>query len=130
MTYDLDQLIRAFLVLRLLLPPPLLVPLLLLLLVQWTGLPYFSVFRLNAEIMFGAVQGDDHPTQCYGRNFASQTIPFPPGQDPMKNPYTTITHEMRKGLLCEALQWHAALRWPRLPTPLPKAREVNGTLSC
>ena len=25
---------------------------------------------------------------------------------------------------------HAALRWPRLPTPLPKAREVNGTLSC
>ena len=35
MTYDLDQLIRAFLVLRLLLPPPLLVPLLLLLLVQW-----------------------------------------------------------------------------------------------
>ncbi|OLP88731.1 hypothetical protein AK812_SmicGene29889 [Symbiodinium microadriaticum] len=55
-----------------------------------TGLPYFSVFRLNAEIMFGAVQGDDHPTQCYGRNFASQTIPFPPGQDPMKNPYTTL----------------------------------------
>jgi len=69
-----------------------------------TGLPYFSVFRLNAEIMFGAVQGDDHPTQCYGRNFASQTIPFPPGQDPMKNPYTTITHEMRKGMqLCDGL---------------------------
>mmetsp|Transcript_33713 Transcript_33713/g.72774 ORF Transcript_33713/g.72774 Transcript_33713/m.72774 type:complete len:592 (+) Transcript_33713:2-1777(+) len=62
-----------------------------------TGLPYFSVFRMNVDIMFGVIQGDDHPSQCYGRNFSSQTIPPPPG-DPSKNPYTTLGYEMRKGI--------------------------------
>eukprot|EP00913_Durusdinium_trenchii_P020524 g19277.t1 len=53
-----------------------------------TGLPYFSVFRMNVEVAFGMIAGDDHPSQCYMRNFSSQTIVPPPG-DPMKNPYTT-----------------------------------------
>lgn len=60
-----------------------------------TGLPYFSVFRMNVEVAFGMIAGDDHPSQCYMRNFSSQTIVPPPG-DPMKNPYTTLSYEMRQ----------------------------------
>eukprot|EP00931_Biecheleriopsis_adriatica_P117049 TRINITY_DN92604_c0_g1_i1.p1 TRINITY_DN92604_c0_g1~~TRINITY_DN92604_c0_g1_i1.p1 ORF type:complete len:625 (-),score=139.53 TRINITY_DN92604_c0_g1_i1:121-1899(-) len=62
-----------------------------------TGLPYFSVFKVNAHIMFGAVQGDDHPTQCYMSNFTSQIFPPAPG-DPKKNTYRALSYEVRKGL--------------------------------
>merc|ERR1711862_925798 len=43
-----------------------------------TGLPYFSVFKINAPIFYGMVQADFHPNACYTRNFTIEMIPPPP----------------------------------------------------
>ena len=65
---------------------------------------------------FGIIGADDHPTQCYGRNFSSQMIPPPPG-DPAKNPYTTPWHpDDEKRDVCPK---------PRLGYEMRKGSEVN-----
>eukprot|EP00442_Polarella_glacialis_P052745 CAMPEP_0115098398 /NCGR_PEP_ID=MMETSP0227-20121206/31134_1 /TAXON_ID=89957 /ORGANISM="Polarella glacialis, Strain CCMP 1383" /LENGTH=601 /DNA_ID=CAMNT_0002492993 /DNA_START=55 /DNA_END=1860 /DNA_ORIENTATION=+ len=61
-----------------------------------TGLPGFAVMKCNPQVMFGMIQPHEHPTQCYVRNFCSEMTPPPPG-DPQKNPYTTLSYELRKG---------------------------------
>mmetsp|Transcript_33054 Transcript_33054/g.103098 ORF Transcript_33054/g.103098 Transcript_33054/m.103098 type:complete len:608 (-) Transcript_33054:515-2338(-) len=60
-----------------------------------TGLAYGWVFKFNPPLVFGMIQPDDVVMQCYTRNFTSYIAPPPPG-DPYKNPYTTISYEMRK----------------------------------
>eukprot|EP00443_Scrippsiella_acuminata_P000374 CAMPEP_0115229834 /NCGR_PEP_ID=MMETSP0270-20121206/32405_1 /TAXON_ID=71861 /ORGANISM="Scrippsiella trochoidea, Strain CCMP3099" /LENGTH=617 /DNA_ID=CAMNT_0002644409 /DNA_START=56 /DNA_END=1909 /DNA_ORIENTATION=- len=40
-----------------------------------TGLPYFGVFKMNVQVMFGMTQPCDLVAQCYGRNFTSEIIP-------------------------------------------------------
>uniref|UniRef100_A0A7S0FBX6 Ketoreductase domain-containing protein n=1 Tax=Pyrodinium bahamense TaxID=73915 RepID=A0A7S0FBX6_9DINO len=60
-----------------------------------SNLPYFSVYKINPPLMFGMIQPDDIPIQCYTRNFWSDIVPPPPG-DPNKNWYTTISYETRK----------------------------------
>lgn len=62
-----------------------------------TGLPYFTVCKYNAPVLFGMVQGDDYVVQHYGRNFSCHVVPPPPG-DPKKNPYTTLSYELRKSI--------------------------------
>eukprot|EP00930_Biecheleria_cincta_P068895 TRINITY_DN56722_c0_g1_i1.p1 TRINITY_DN56722_c0_g1~~TRINITY_DN56722_c0_g1_i1.p1 ORF type:complete len:605 (-),score=130.54 TRINITY_DN56722_c0_g1_i1:482-2296(-) len=62
-----------------------------------TGLPYFSVHKLNCHSMFGIVQGSDHPSQANFQNFACMVTPSAPG-DPKKNPYHTLTYELRKSM--------------------------------
>eukprot|EP00930_Biecheleria_cincta_P059519 TRINITY_DN45236_c0_g1_i1.p1 TRINITY_DN45236_c0_g1~~TRINITY_DN45236_c0_g1_i1.p1 ORF type:complete len:650 (-),score=116.33 TRINITY_DN45236_c0_g1_i1:125-2074(-) len=42
-----------------------------------TGLPEFSVFIVNPPVMFGMVQGDEHPNQRYARNGYSLWLPTP-----------------------------------------------------
>jgi len=56
-----------------------------------TGVPVFSVFKMNPQIMFGIVQGCDVVDQCFMRNFYSETIPtnIAPTLD-RKHYYTTI----------------------------------------
>jgi len=61
-----------------------------------TNLPYFSVFKVNPPLLFGMIMGDDVAIQCYTRNFSSEYVPPPPGYDPNKNHYSTITYETRK----------------------------------
>jgi len=60
-----------------------------------TGLPYFSVHKLNTHSMFGIVQGTDHPNQAYMQNFECMICPNAPG-DPKKSPYYTLSYELRK----------------------------------
>jgi len=40
-----------------------------------SGLPYFSVFKMNPPVFFGMTQGCDTPAQNYIRNFYSEVIP-------------------------------------------------------
>jgi len=40
-----------------------------------TGLPYFSVFKMNPQIMFGMIQPCDSVGACYGRNFTCEIVP-------------------------------------------------------
>jgi hypothetical protein len=42
-----------------------------------TGLPEFSVFIVNPPVMFGMVQGDEHPSMRYMRNGYSLWLPTP-----------------------------------------------------
>lgn len=60
-----------------------------------TGLPYFSVYKINPTPLFGMIQGDDVAAQCYARNFYSYIVP-PPPSDLQKNPYLMLSHEGRK----------------------------------
>lgn len=60
-----------------------------------TGLAYGEVHKINTQLYFGMVQGDDEAIQCHMRNLTSDVIPVPPG-DPQKNSYTTITYTVRK----------------------------------
>lgn len=60
-----------------------------------SGLPGFSVYKINPPIMFGMVASDEGAQACYTRNFYSHMVPPPPG-DPQKNPYVTLSYEMRK----------------------------------
>lgn len=43
-----------------------------------TGLPYFSVFKYNAPIMIGMIQGEDMVQQQYQRAMSSEVAPPPP----------------------------------------------------
>nr|AQS99204.1 type I polyketide synthase ketoyl reductase domain protein [Gambierdiscus polynesiensis] len=60
-----------------------------------SSLPYFAVFKFNPPMMIGMIQPDDLPMHNYTRNFSCEIVPPPPG-DPNKNPYTTVSYEMRK----------------------------------
>nr|AQS99227.1 type I polyketide synthase ketoyl reductase domain protein [Gambierdiscus excentricus] len=60
-----------------------------------TNLPYFSVFKVNLQLLFALVQGDDVPMQNYQRNFTSEFCPPHPG-DPNKSHYNTLSYELRK----------------------------------
>lgn len=77
-----------------------------------TGLPYFSVHKLNTQSMFGMVQGNDHASQAHFQNFESMVSPSAPG-DPKKNPYHTLTYELRKSMdISDGLvfkTWHPKL---------------------
>lgn len=77
-----------------------------------TGLPYFSVHKLNTHFMFGMIQGNDHPSQGYGQNFGAMVCPSAPS-DPKQNPYTTLTYELRKNMdISDGLvfrHWHPKL---------------------
>lgn len=54
-----------------------------------TGLPYFSVFKMNPEIMFGMIQPYDTVDMCYGRNFTCEVIPTNVVQELSRKHYYT-----------------------------------------
>jgi len=61
-----------------------------------TGLPYFSVFKFNPMIMIGMIQGDEHPNQCYGRNFTAEIVPTPNAKS-LDRPHLYTAYRMGKG---------------------------------
>merc|ERR1711920_695925 len=60
-----------------------------------SNLPYGEVHKTNPPLIWGMVQGDDLPIQCWTRQFYSYLAPPPPG-DPTKNPYLTVSYEGRQ----------------------------------
>mmetsp|Transcript_110147 Transcript_110147/g.351336 ORF Transcript_110147/g.351336 Transcript_110147/m.351336 type:complete len:614 (+) Transcript_110147:80-1921(+) len=64
-----------------------------------SNLPYFTVYKFNPPLMFGMIQPDDSPMQCYQRCFYSELAPHAPGileNGSVKNWYTLLSYEMRK----------------------------------
>jgi hypothetical protein len=50
-----------------------------------TGLPGFSVFKMNPNVMFGMTGADNGPNACFSRNWYSEIVPHPASGNLDKN---------------------------------------------